>query len=538
MIHFLIASFLSKNNILIDSKEIEIQLLTHPHYPSLNCVTDLFSYFNINNAALDVPITYDSLKELPSVFLAVLNKNKKEILVIVEQLDDMIILTTQDKKKEEISKKSFLNLWSGVIIIVENNAEITVFETTKIKHLNTILLGIIVVGVSAYFLKESASLFQQLHFLFSVIGFGVSVIIVQHELGLNSVIGDKFCAGASKKLSCDAVLNSKGATIYKNINLSDVGVIYFFSLIVSWLLFIISSSNSNLQFNAMAILSVCVIPFSFYSVYYQWIIVKVWCPLCLSIVGVLWFQLFTVIYAVLFVNNLFTIDTYFIGFLCIGFGVSTLIWFFLQPLLKHFYELKMTKLEYMKFKRNFKLFNAMLQTTPVLDTAIPNIQEIVFGHKRTDVSLNILLITNPMCGHCKEMHSILEKIMQQEYEDVQITIRFNIQTNTAEASSLLIASQLLYLYHSKGESVCLEALHDIYGVLDADSWLKKWNKHSENSYQTSLEKQKEWCTINKLNFTPALLLNGMYYPKEYKRGDVLYFIDDLIETYTKNNPLD
>jgi len=231
----------------------------------------------------------------------------------------------------------------------------------------------------------------------------------------------------------------------------------------------------------------------------------------------------------LLVNDLFTLDSHFIGFLGIGFVVSTITWLYLQPLLLQFHELKTGKIAYIKLKRNFKLFSTMLQAIPALDTYIPNSQEIIFGHKNGNASLKILLITNPMCGHCKEMHHIIERIMAHEYEDIQITIRFNVQTNIADANSLLIATQLLHLYHNKGDAVCLEALHDIYGALDADSWLKKWKKHPQNTYQNSLEKQKEWCTKNKLNFTPALLLNGRPYPKEYKRADILYFIEDLIE---------
>ena len=41
---------------------------------------------------------------------------------------------------------------------------------------------------------------------------------------------------------------------------------------------------------------------------------------------------------------------------------------------------------------------------------------------------------------------------------------------------------------------------------------------------------KAFISSNKINFTPALLLNGLQYPKRgYEKSDVLFFIEDLIE---------
>ena len=46
-----------------------------------------------------------------------------------------------------------------------------------------------------------------------------------------------------------------------------------------------------------------------------------------------------------------------------------------------------------------------------------------------------------------------------------------------------------------------------------------------------LKTQKEWCSDHAKNFTPEILINGYAFPKEYKREDLFFFIEDLEELY-------
>jgi len=137
-----------------------------------------------------------------------------------------------------------------------------------------------------------------------------------------------------------------------------------------------------------------------------------------------------------------------------------------------------------------------------------------------------------MCGYCKESHTLVKKILQQNNPDIKITIRFNVQVADVKSVGVKIASKLLEIYSTCNQEFCLEALSDIYGEMDANSWLQKWGEASSLKYLETLKVEKDWCTSNKINFTPAVLINGRQYPKEYDRMDLLYFIDDLIEEQT------
>jgi hypothetical protein len=94
----LIELFLLKNKISFNKEEIKIQLLSHPYYPSLNSITDLFTHFNIDNLALEVTSDSETFSQLPNIFLAELKEGTVNSLVIVSK--------PKERKKE---RKKMLN---------------------------------------------------------------------------------------------------------------------------------------------------------------------------------------------------------------------------------------------------------------------------------------------------------------------------------------------------------------------------------------------------------------------------------------------
>jgi hypothetical protein len=75
--------FLSLNNILFNKEELNLQLLTHPYFPSINAITDLFDHFKIENVAAELPKEVSIITELPDTFLAHIKENHAEKIVLV-----------------------------------------------------------------------------------------------------------------------------------------------------------------------------------------------------------------------------------------------------------------------------------------------------------------------------------------------------------------------------------------------------------------------------------------------------------------------
>ncbi|WP_299137193.1 hypothetical protein, partial [uncultured Tenacibaculum sp.] len=84
-------------------------------------------------------------------------------------------------------------------------------------------------------------------------------------------------------------------------------------------------------------------------------------------------------------------------------------------------------------------------------------------------------------------------------------IRFNINTEDKSGNAVKVTSRLLELYNNNKQKECLEAMSEIYEEGNVDLWLKKWGATNNSDYFLSeLEREKEWCKNNAINFTPEI----------------------------------
>ncbi|HHC81086.1 MAG TPA: hypothetical protein ENK46_14490, partial [Flavobacteriia bacterium] len=132
-LYFLLISFLKKEGIDVNQNELKLQLLSHPSYPSLHSVTGVLSHFGIENMALEVPKNRETLYQLPDNFITILSKENE--FVIVTQHDTSVELLFGSKKKKIVSVNDFLDMWSGIIVVIENEN----VETLSNNNINTTL---------------------------------------------------------------------------------------------------------------------------------------------------------------------------------------------------------------------------------------------------------------------------------------------------------------------------------------------------------------------------------------------------------------
>ncbi|RKN79620.1 vitamin K epoxide reductase family protein [Ulvibacterium marinum] len=516
---YILKAFLKKQGLKTDFDELEFQLLSHPSYPSLHSVTGVLNHFGIENLALKVPINRDILGQLPKTFIT-LNK-KDQFLVAIKEGGGVSTIST-DRGRKKISVNKFLESWRGIVVVTEKEDEILKKAGNNKVHGIVYLITIcIILGL---FFFQGPTAFRAGHFLFSIIGFAISVLIVRHELGLNTRMLHKVCS-ANETTSCDAVLNSNGATILKWFKLSDASFVYFLGLVLSWNILLIFRINDL----PIILLTVLALPITLYSIFYQIFVVKKWCPLCLGIVVVLWMQACTLIF---FESSLSTlnVDSISIVLFLLGFWLAFSFWLFSKPLLVKQIELKKLSIAHNKFKRNYALFDALLAKSNKIQTGIPEIEgrEIVLGNAYAPIEL--LMVTNPLCIYCKSAHHDLKELLRKNHDSFRILIRFNVSTKTEENLDYRVTCRLLELYSLEPQEMVFEALHEVYlDNTDLNMWLSKWGEVKDISFKYLLERQQQWCHSNGINFTPAVLINGREFPKEYERSDIAYFVEDLIE---------
>ncbi|QCE40401.1 vitamin K epoxide reductase family protein [Psychroserpens sp. NJDZ02] len=523
---FLVQSLLQKNKIKIDSEELDFQIQSHPSYPSLHAITGVLSHFDIDNIAIRVPINKDTLEQLPTSFIAQIKSNDTTDFVLVIKKGKNYKTIFSSKENKTYSETTFLKQFTGIIVAIEKDDSKTTVQTNS-TQLQKPLFAFSLVLLTLLFFIYSPNLSASIYFILSLIGVGISLLIIQHDLGVSSKIIDSICSQESKTTNCNAVLNSKGATLYKNIKLSDVSLIYFTSISIASLLLNIT----NTALNTLYIISLISTPVVIYSIYYQIKISKNWCLLCLGIVSVLILQALTFFFTN-YNSPLLNFESTLL--IACSFTTTAAIWLFINPKMKKEQDFKKFKIESNKFKRDFNLFNTLLLQSKTVDTTLSNTPEIIFGNK--NALLNITIITNPFCGHCKNVHTLVESLLKTNQNDINIVIRFNINTSNPNNHDVLVSSRLLELFHNEGETESLKAMHDIYNNTDAKSWLSTWNKSDNiDIYKEILETEHNWCLENNINFTPEVLINGKSYPKTYEKQDLTYFIEELNELEIKKS---
>jgi len=518
--HFL-RRYLNLEGYKLDAQELKIQLLSHPSYPSLHSLTGVLTHFGIDNVAAQLDPSSEILQQLPDRFLCTLN-NASNLFMVTKGLDGLS-LGDFDNDSITFSTEDFLKSWSGIAVLLSKEQEFNkgVEKKTLVYRFRYQLF---LTALCIVFFAQLPTLQVSVHFLFSLFGLIISYLIVKQELGDSSGILNKICGNETSN-GCAAVLGSSGNTIFKHIKLSYLSGAYFTGLAL------LDTAHVLVFVDVIPyiyLLSLLAFPITIYSLYYQGRIVKKWCRLCLMIVGVLWIQ-----GAVLFGNNLTFLDQgaqlkdILVILFLVVMGVFS--WYVLQKSAEESSEFTTLKMMSNKFKRNFKVFDALIQRNNIVSTQINNQQapELVFGNPNAPVQ--ILLVTNPLCHYCKLAHSEMETLYLNNKEHINLTIRFSIDSTAKESNVYKVSERLLELY---GQNIdhCFKALNEVFVASeDLKVWLKKWGVSKENANDRLLEQQRQWCLENGFDFTPVLLLNGRKYPDEYERSELAFFIEELVE---------
>ncbi len=520
---YLLYKLLRKNKITVDEEEVKFQLLSHPTYPSLHSVTGVLDHFDIENIAVQAPTNPETLSQLESYFIAQIKNNTGEHFVLFIREKDKIHLVFSRDYTQVLSDEEFLDIWTGIILVIDpdKNEVSTATKNKRKRIVGTIFTSLLFI---ALFLLCKPTLSEFLHYGLSFLGIVFSVLIILKELGLRSNTLDRFCSSGQSKVNCDAVLNSNGATLFGLFKLSDVGIIYFVSLVFSSFLFLLSQKS----FDLIYMISLLSIPFTLYSIIYQSTVVKTWCTLCLFVVAILWLQIVPVYIAGFNIQNI-SFDFSALALILFSFSLITIVWSYILPLLKKEIELKNVKIDYYKFKRNYSIFDMLLSKSEILPVGLIDKNEIILGNTTENPKLRITIITNPSCGHCKEVHSLVEQLLDQNNDEIQIIIRFKVSVLQRDNDGTKITARLLEIYHEEGIEKCMQAMHDAYSDLKFKDWFKKWGQTQKEEYFTLLKTQSKWCAEHHKNFTPEILIQGKSFPKEYNRKELLFFVEDLIQ---------
>lgn len=520
-----VITFLKLLNVKVNSKTVNETLQNHPNWPSLLCISDTLNKWNIANGVGKIEPTH--IDELPTPFMAY-TVNKERPLAIVTNITESIIEKRQTSynKIELQNKTDFIKAWEGIYIIAETN-EHSGEPNYKYSKRRAVLSSIIPVTAIAVILIVSLIKINKIaiaatsqigiyfQYLILLAGVAVTSLLLWYEIDKSNPILNKVCSGIAKG-NCTAILTGKQAKVFSWLSWSEVGFFYFTGSLVTFLAL-------EKSLHLLAWLSLLALPYTIFSIYYQWRIAMQWCVLCLAV------QALLLLGAVnSFVSNfLFPIPqfsfAYIFGCLLL-FAITPLLWFTLKPYVLRLQEVKNTKREYLRIKFNVEIFETLLKKQKAITLATEGIG-IDIGNPVANHT--IIKVCNPYCGPCARAHPKIEELIDQN-KNIRAKIIFttaNEETNPAVKP----VRHLLAIAEQNNVEKIRQALDDWYLPKNKDytQFAKKYPINGELIKQEhKIEKMAKWCKAMDVFATPTFFIDGYELPDAYSIEDLQYFLQE------------
>ncbi|MDB5029327.1 vitamin K epoxide reductase family protein [Mucilaginibacter sp.] len=508
----------------VTCQSVEEELARHPKYATLLAFSDLLNNWRIPNMAYK--LTYEELlaAEVPVPFVAYLNNAK--FALITHITNNQVIISNDTWNRHKLGIDEFKALYGGSILVAEKDetsGEIDYPLKQRREKLNNIrtplvVWGALIVLFAFVLLNPSYTLDFNwqvaLLTLFKTTGVAASILLLIQSIDANNPLIQKLCGGDNNK-DCNAILSSKAAKITDELSWSEVGFFYFGGTLLTVLL----NPDNNGTLQIIALINIISLPYTFYSIYYQWRIAGRWCVLCCTVQAILWFEFFALLPYLQNGIQLPGLQQW--GNLFIGMAIPILSWIFIKPYLQLSKQIQPLKQQLRKFKYNTELFNKLLNEEEKY-TLPAEEDSLVIGNR--EAKHVITMVSNPKCQPCSKAHKELDEWMASR-DDIKLQVVFPASNNETDVRTK-VALHIMALQASQDSVSLKHAVNDWYEheQNDYDAWVKAYPVEKKIPYDQALEAQYEWCLRSEIKSTPTIFINGRKLPGIYQISDIKYFI--------------
>lgn len=492
-------------------------VLSHPDYPSMLAISDCLKQWKVENIAIRAE--KDKIEEIPLPFIAFMGREFKTVTQIT---GDEVYFLNDDNKIQKESKEKFLNSWNGVALVaeVEEGAGEKEYNTKKQKENIQSLTIPAIIGFALLWIIVSSFSFAASNllsaFAYSALllckhtGIIVSGLLLWYEIDKYNPTLQKICTAGSGKTNCNAILSSSKAKIFSWLSWSEVGFFYFAG---GFLVLNLYPQSANI----VAWLNVASLPYIIFSLGYQKFIAKQWCPLCLAVQGLLFFE-----FVFGYTGGFLTMPA--TAFIQIGliFLFPVIFWYFIKPHLLKEQENKTKKYELVRLKNNKEIFDALLSKQKQITHSTEGLG-ITLGN--SNAANTLIKVCNPYCGPCAKAHPEIERLLE-ENKNLKVQIIFTA-TNKEGDSKALPVKHLLAIAEKNNEPVTKKALDDWYlsEEKNYELFAAKYPMNGEIKMQEiKVEAMDKWCRAADISFTPSIFINGHQLPELYNIRDLNYLL--------------
>lgn len=586
-----VKNFIIKSKVSVDLYNVEEVIHNHPNFPSILSISDALTWWNIKN--MIVRISVDDLSQIPYPAISLIKDEK------YESRNKYIVITNYSKNQIEyidpelgyitVVEEEFKVSWEGITLLAQidqNSGEKkTSNKSSKWSWKEYALssTGIFII-LLLVLLQSENHLIWSLLFLLKVAGVFITFQLVNLSFGNETSTSKKLCSKKShSRISTNCskvVLESPAAKLFGRINLSEIGLLYFVFGICTLAIATLTNISTD-ALHLLGFISLIVLPYSFYSIYYQAVRLKTFCTLCTLTQIIIWAEVLCYLFinsSTLFDPTIALLPTAFLS-ICI----PTVIWLGIRPLFflkQENQKLEAENLHYEQLPQVFEL--ELAQSLRVDKTEISG--DIIIGNPQADHV--IMLVTNPFCSACRDFHAEFKEVVEWLSKDIKIIVRIlaeeevNIQSEYMnlenELSSITDKEELksfrnqygspkkwianleekavnimnsndlirVLLRTSQDHNLFLKALDELYDInMNSIEERRLWecefdlkpaalNYQSEDEYMTSVI---QWTEDNNIHFTPAVFFDEFLITKPQQLKNKLIKYLRYLHNKTKDN---
>lgn len=500
----------------VKSDSLAEQLYQHPHYPSLLSISEVLQFEGVNNFA--AKINSQDLAQVTFPVMAHLHV-KGGVFVVLQKLINNQISYWLDGKVIHEPVETFFTKWSNTVLIpeVEETRKNNFVSNQKIRIAGIVMLFAFLVSLLIW---NAASFTLLAPILFSgqaislLLGLAVAILIVLQSIDQRNPLVQQLCGGGTKT-DCNHILSSKAAKINSWLGWADVGLFFYAG---SFLLLMNSSFYTAIII--LCAVNILSLPFTFYSVYYQWKVAKSWCRLCLYIQALLWLQGGFSFYYLLQLSETPSVNIFDLLKTITILLLPAFVWLLIKPYIQDFKQIAPLKKQLNRLKFDIETFKFhLLKQTKYVAPA-----DITFVLGNAASPLEITMVSNPFCNPCAKAHEMLDEWLNKGL-DFKLNIVF-MPGGERELKYQFINH--LFALKSGDFNKAKEALHSWFATekRELNSWKDKFivNENTNEALTNLLAKQNDWCKLAEISATPTFLIKGYKLPANYQLRDLKYIL--------------
>ncbi len=480
-----------------------------------------------NVKSLGVSLKNEHLDSVPLPAIVHVKEKSDEFHILKSVSGDNVNYLRFQHGEVKVSRSDFAAKWTGAALLLEVDersgdpqfSSLRTQENYRKARETAIALLLSTALVQIWFVWPTAFL----PVILQVVGIASCMALFLKGIGVGTFISQLTCR-QGRMTDCNTVINSRLGRLFGAGHISEIGFLFFWSNLLGDLFSLLATSELNLVVRYSYL---CATPITLLLVFYQGVVLRSWCLLCLIISIAVW-----ALSAALLVSPLNGWPSVQDAWpLFYGTGIFLLIWMVVRPSLIRASQSKQLQIALERFRKNRGLFDTMMSNQPQVDPEIFR-GDVVLGKEGAPVT--VTLVTNPTCAPCVVAHQIFEDLFSSSNSKLRLVYRFAVNTKEGEGISNRVSREIVNL-GLLGTSSLNEAVKSWYSYQRPQvvEWMKIHALPRHEQTEATLLKHEMWCKQNKIGSTPTIFIQGRRVSEMYTLLDIARFVrqDLLNETH-------